>query len=102
MTYTGIHQRWAIDKRLDGATVYHYQKSGKPALYFKKNWKPQHEIYQALTQKVESKTARCQVDEFPMASLNEGRILHPQVCRLMNDAANCKRSTDFNYWLAAQ
>ncbi|ORY13819.1 hypothetical protein BCR34DRAFT_662986 [Clohesyomyces aquaticus] len=96
------NQRWAIDKGLHGATVYHYQKRGKDSLYSKKDWKPQHKGYQALAQKKENKVARCQVDEFPMGSLAEGRIPQPQICRLVNGPANGRQGTDFGQWLEAQ
>jgi hypothetical protein len=96
------NQRWAIDKGLHGATVYHYQKRGKDSLYSKKNWKPQHKGYQALAQKKENKVARCQVDEFPMGSLAEGRIPNPQICRLVNGPANGRQGGDFSAWLEAQ
>lgn len=96
------NQRWAVDKGLHGATVYHYQKRGKDSLYSKKNWKPQHKGYQALAQRKVNKVARCQVDEFPMGSLREGLIPQPQICRLVNGPANGRQGGDFSAWLEAQ
>lgn len=115
------NQKWAIDKGLHGATVYHYQGipanipgSGKAInvlkkqtgrgssnLYSMTDWRKQRTGFQALAQRSAPNTARCQADEFPMGSLSEGRKPQPQYVRLVNGAANGRQGADFQAWLAA-
>jgi chitinase len=98
------NQRFAIDKGLNGATVFHYLKRGRDGLYSKSDWRNQHKAYQKLAQQPDppARVARCQVDEFPMGSLAEGRKPQPQICRLVNGPANMAQGRDFGAWLQAQ
>ncbi|OKL55832.1 hypothetical protein UA08_08920 [Talaromyces atroroseus] len=88
------NQRWAIDKLLNGRLA--------DSNYAKAQWSPQHSGWQAAAQTAIAGVARCQVDEFPMGALIEGRLPNSQACRLVNGPANGRQGTDFQQFLLAQ
>jgi chitinase len=106
------NQRWAIDKGLAGETVYHYERANKiAAVYRKYNWAnnhlglpaARHPKYRKLAQVVNNphERPRCEVDEFPMGSLREGKMLNPQFVRLVNGKANGAQGNDWKMWRIA-
>ncbi|KAK0630504.1 hypothetical protein B0T17DRAFT_616152 [Bombardia bombarda] len=48
------------------------------------------------------KSARCEVDEFPMGNLVESGNNNPQVCRLVHWKGNGEQGNDCNAWKSAQ
>jgi hypothetical protein len=99
------NQRWAIDKMLNGQTVFHPYMSSGGATRRYSSWRTnqRHEAYRTLVQGDERPLkARCQLDEFPMANLRDSNNNNPQVCRLVNGAANGAQGTDFRMWKLAQ
>lgn len=114
VTYTCIYglgwdevcdnQRWAIDKMLNGQTVFHpfMSEGGVSRAY--SGWRVQRNAaYRTLLQGERSPVgAGCQLDEFPMANLQESGNLAPQACRLVNGIANGAQGRDYGAWKSAQ
>lgn len=98
------NQRWAIDKLLNGKTVYQPLAAGRAPGANQALWKGQrHPGYRTAAQvKIPGKRYRCEVDEFPMGNLMESGGGSPQACRLVNGAANGKQGSDWNMWKLAQ
>lgn len=99
------NQRWAIDKLLNGQTVYHVTSGASLGQRREKQeWTSQRrEEYRTLVQgKRSPRSARCQLDEFPQANLRESRNMAPQACRLVNGPANGLQGNDYKHWKNAQ
>jgi hypothetical protein len=101
------NQRWAIDKMLNGQTVFHPYMSRGGVNRRYSSWGQQntqrHEAYRTLVQgRRQPREAQCQLDEFPMANLRESSNNNPQVCRLVNSVANGAQGRDFRQWKLAQ
>lgn len=92
------NQRYGIDKMLGGNTVFHYGGRLADNQYSKDTWSVEKAGWKTMARA----GSRCQVDEFPMGSLLEGRIPNPQACRLVNGPANGRQGTDFGLFLLAQ
>ncbi|KAE8326142.1 hypothetical protein BDV39DRAFT_193873 [Aspergillus sergii] len=99
------NQRWAIDKGLGGKTVYHKHQGPRPGDTDKDNWSlldRRREYYTlANARPSPNSRGRCEVDEFPMAALEEGIDGNYQVVRLINGIANGKQGDDWNMWISA-
>lgn len=97
------NQRWAIDKGLGGNTVYHWGIRLPAGFYSKRWWASSHHAgFRTLAQqRDQGNQYRCQVDEFPMGALLEGRLPNPQIVRLVNGPANGLQGNDFGMWLLA-
>ncbi|KAM0470857.1 hypothetical protein ACHAPX_009731 [Trichoderma viride] len=96
------NQSWGIDKANGGRTIYHYDARGADSEYAKNQWASTYRKSWYRTMAQAGNPARCQVDEFPMGSLWEGRApFGNQVCRLVNGVANRNQGTDFQQWLSA-
>ncbi|GFP59293.1 chitotriosidase-1 [Trichoderma asperellum] len=102
------NQSWGIDKANAGRRVYHYDPTlsyiarGPDSEYAKAQWGSTWRKSWYRTMAQAGNPARCQVDEFPMGSLWEGRApFGNQVCRLVNGVANRRQGTDFQQWLSA-
>jgi hypothetical protein len=90
------NQRWAIERGWGGRSVYHYEKRGKGKDYDKDDWSKKHRRDEYRTMAVakvgnQKQRYRCEVDEFPLGSLREGRIAGRQQVRLVNGKANGKQ-----------
>jgi chitinase len=86
------NQRWAIDRSWGGKTVYHSSKRGNDNLYDKHLWHTRQRAQAMYTHAVgkagNGHRNRCEVDEFPMGALAEGRVRGRQLGRLVNGKAN--------------
>ncbi|ETS77353.1 hypothetical protein PFICI_11227 [Pestalotiopsis fici W106-1] len=98
------NQRWAIDKMLNGQTVFEVRPKGRAPNRNQELWANQRkDKYRTLVQgsrRVAS--ARCEVDEFPMGNLVDSGNNNPQACRLVNKPANGAQGRDFGFWKTAQ
>ncbi|GIJ83219.1 hypothetical protein Asppvi_001739 [Aspergillus pseudoviridinutans] len=96
------NQRWAIDKALNGKRVYHKAPS-RPEWTYKDKWpRMRHKEYASRAkQPVVNGRVRCDVDEFPLASLEEAGRGAYQVVRFVNGQANAAQGQDWNNWLVA-
>lgn len=96
------NQRWGIDSLLGGQTVFEIKTSDVPRLS-KADWAVSRRL--EYRQKAQVNNAnnepRCQVDEFPMANLQEAQG-GPQVVRLINGPANGAQGRDFYMWKLAK
>ncbi|KAK9774049.1 putative chitinase [Seiridium cardinale] len=101
------NQRWAINKMLNGKTVYHPLLSGRADSRAYSGWAftqtQRNAAHRTLVQGMRSpKSAQCQLDEFPMGNLQESGNLQPQACRLVNGPANMAQGGDYSAWKQAQ
>ncbi|KAK1699992.1 hypothetical protein BDP55DRAFT_213442 [Colletotrichum godetiae] len=101
------NQRWAINKKLGGQTVFHPFSSGGGVNRAYSGWAStatqRHAAYRTLVQgSNRPDPARCQLDEFPMANLRESGNGAPQACRLVNKQANGAQGRDYLAWKRAQ
>ncbi|GAB7352155.1 hypothetical protein MBLNU459_g2641t2 [Dothideomycetes sp. NU459] len=100
------NQSWAIDKLLGGKTVYNVNPGGRNAggARNKEDWQAERRAeFRTLVQGQRSpKSARCEVDEFPMGDLKESTNNQPQACRLINGPDNKSQGNDWKNWKAAQ
>ncbi|KAF2969308.1 hypothetical protein GQX73_g4255 [Xylaria multiplex] len=98
------NQRWAIDKMLNGMTVFRVRPAGRAPGRNQASYSNQRAgQYRTLVQGSRAdRGARCEVDEFPMGNLEESGNHNPQACRLVNGPANGAQGNDFNAWKSAQ
>lgn len=103
------NQRWAINKVLNGQTVFMPFTSGGGVNRRYSFWgqvqTQRHTAYRSLIQsgrRNPDKSAACQLDEFPMNNLRESDGGAPQACRLVNGKANGKQGNDYLMWKSAQ
>ncbi len=84
------NQRWAINKMLNGQTVFQVRPVGRAPRRNQASWANQRNAqYRTLLQGSRNpRAARCEVDEFPMGNLEESGNNNPQACRLVNGPAN--------------
>ncbi|KAK1953668.1 glycoside hydrolase [Colletotrichum sublineola] len=96
------NQRWAIDKVLNGRTVFQPLSVGRGLDSNRQygRWRNQRRAeYRTLVQGSRpNQAAACQLDEFPMGNLRESRNLAPQACRLVNGLANGAQGRDYDAW----
>ncbi|RMZ85693.1 hypothetical protein DV736_g6556, partial [Chaetothyriales sp. CBS 134916] len=99
------NQRWGIYSANAGRSVYHYAERLPDPGYAKASWaRTRKSWYRNMAQASVNNVARCQVDEFPMGSLWEGRneaLIGSQVCRLVNGPANGAQGRDWAAFLLA-
>ncbi|KAI2629291.1 putative class V chitinase [Hypomontagnella submonticulosa] len=98
------NQRWAINKMLNGRTVYHVLPVERAPGRNQASWANQRNgQYRTLVQGQRNPSdARCAVDEFPMGNLEESGNHNPQACRLVNTVANRNQGNDYRMWKSAQ
>jgi hypothetical protein len=98
------NQRWAIDKLLNGKTVYQPLTTSRAVGANQALWKGQRiEAYRSRAQvKLQGSRYQCEVDEFPMGNLAESGNKAPQACRLVNGPANGRQGNDYKAWKTAQ
>ncbi|KAJ6037676.1 Glycoside hydrolase superfamily [Penicillium canescens] len=96
------NQRWAINKLLNGKTVYQPLTAQNGRKY--SSWRSSQRIgaYRTRAQASINNVARCQLDEFPMGNLKESGNNSPQACRLVNGPANGRQGNDYKAWKDAQ
>lgn len=99
------NQRWAIEKGLGSRTVFHYER--RSGAYRKDRWSNSYRLDEYRTLAVEkpaghSGRTRCEVDEFPLGAMREGRNLNPQFVRFVNGDANGAQGIDYQQWLRAR
>ncbi|KAK4870248.1 hypothetical protein LT330_005302 [Penicillium expansum] len=96
------NQRWAINKLLNGKTVYQPLTAQNGRKY--SSWRAVQRIsaYRTRAQASINNVARCQLDEFPMGNLKESGNNSPQACRLVNGPANGRQGNDYKAWKDAQ
>ena len=84
------NQRWAIDKMLNGRTVFQVRPAGRAPGRKQTSWSRQRtDVFRTLLQGRRSPlNAQCEVDEFPMGNLEESGNNNPQACRLVNGVGN--------------
>uniref|UniRef100_A0A093XDC7 chitinase n=1 Tax=Talaromyces marneffei PM1 TaxID=1077442 RepID=A0A093XDC7_TALMA len=97
------NQRWAIDKLLNGQTVF-APDAKRPRQREYTSWRNQRrEYFRSSVQGARSdQGAACELDEFPMGDLAESTKPNPQACRLVNGIANGKQGIDYKFWKSAQ
>ncbi|RAK98436.1 glycoside hydrolase [Aspergillus ibericus CBS 121593] len=93
------NQRWAIDKIMGGKTVYNVQK--RPKSTYKDEWSRfRNRAYVSLLQSKVSRGSmtrvNCEVDEFPMGSLDDSEI---QGLRYLNGIENGLQGQDWSDWI---
>ncbi|KAJ2969652.1 hypothetical protein NUW58_g9936 [Xylaria curta] len=98
------NQRWAINKMLNGQTVFQVRAVGRAPRRNQASYANQRAAqYRTLIQGSRSdRGARCEVDEFPMGNLEESGNNNPQACRMVNGPANGAQGNDYNAWKSAQ
>ncbi|KAI1454308.1 hypothetical protein F4805DRAFT_469461 [Annulohypoxylon moriforme] len=101
------NQRWAINKMLNGQTVFQPFFSGRATSRAYSLWAStntqRNAAYRTLVQgQRQPEEARCDLDEFPMGNLRESENLAPQACRLVNRPANQAQGRDYKAWKSAQ
>ncbi|KAK5654286.1 hypothetical protein OQA88_7463 [Cercophora sp. LCS_1] len=101
------NQRWAINKGLNGRTVFQPLPNGRAPGRSYSRWgqvdTQRHKAYRTLVQgSRDDPDARCELDEFPMGNLRESGNNSPQMCRLVHWKANNAQGGDYSAWKAAQ
>lgn len=102
------NQRWAINKMLNGRTSFQPFKTGRAEDRAYDHWgqsapTQRHAAYRTLIQGSRTpRSARCELDEFPMGNLRESGNNAPQVCRLVNGPANNAQGGDWKAFKTAQ
>jgi chitinase len=97
------NQRWAIDKGLNGASVYHYGERAKGKGFKQKRYGRYRatEFRSLGGYSIPDKRYRCEADEFPMGALTEAWDYQPQMVRWVNGEANGAQGRDFSAWRQA-
>jgi chitinase len=93
------NQRWAIERGWGGKKVFHFQSRGAGKDYDKDDWSNLYRDDAYRTRAVakvgkKKQRFRCEVDEFPLGSLKEGRQRGRQHVRFVNGQANGAQGMD--------
>jgi len=93
------NQRWAIDKMLNGRTVFQVRPVGRAPARKQTSWATQRtDVFRTLVQgRRIPLDAQCEVDDFPMGNLEESGNNNPQACRLVNKVGNGGQYKCFNH-----
>ncbi|KAL8808894.1 MAG: hypothetical protein Q9200_003921, partial [Gallowayella weberi] len=97
------NQKYGLDKITTPFKVFNYDERGSRAGRSKSRWAPNHnEIYRRSFGPQNGGRYRCEVDEFPLNSLQESADFAQQALRSLDGAENGKQGQDWQFWLLAE